>query len=74
MNMLLMSSLWAASEGLYPTILRLALWAIDSTGVQHNILVAAFEKHVAPNLLEAGYPLDKMYKPIKNAYEMKGLT
>ncbi|MBV6514180.1 MAG: hypothetical protein FMNOHCHN_03770 [Ignavibacteriaceae bacterium] len=64
---------WAAPEGLYPIMFRLALWAIDSCGVRKNILLNFMSKNTFPVLLKAGYPEHKLQKPIDHAYLLKGL-
>lgn len=64
---------WAqGAAGNYPLLLKLVLWAYDSTGVSKEILTSYMKKHTFPGLIRLGYPEDKIYKAIDDAYAMKG--
>ncbi len=65
-------STWGAAEGLYPLLLRLALWAIDSTGVNYETLITYMSRKTFPGLLRMGYPQHKLTKAIEDAFRMKG--
>lgn len=64
---------WAAPAGMHPEILRLTLWAIDSTGVPVSTFIQFAETKLIPHLKAAGYPPEKVYRAINMAYERKGL-
>jgi hypothetical protein len=62
---------WAASEGLYPEILRLTLWAIDSTGIDKDTFIEVLWERTFPKLIEAGYPNSKLTVAVNDAYNNK---
>lgn len=64
---------WSASAGLYPEIFKLALWAIDCTGVPLDVFEGIMEEHVEPVLLSTGYEEGKMQDAIQKAYAYKGV-
>ena len=65
---------WAkASAGLYPEALKIVLWAIDETQVDKDTLVSLFEKSVFRQYEEVGYPSEKWYTAIDDAYRLKGV-
>jgi hypothetical protein len=61
------------AEGNYGEIFKLALWAIDSTGCNQEMLVSLFQKKAFPDLLAAGYPASKLMKPLEDALRLKGM-
>lgn len=65
---------WASGTGAgnYQSLLKLVLWAIDATGVSQETLTTFMEQNTFPFLLKTGYPADKIYKAINDAYSMKG--
>jgi len=63
--------MWAQPENMYGELLRLTLWAIDSTGVPKKTFTAYAEDKLFPALRTVGYPESKLYKPIDNAYDYK---
>lgn len=62
---------WADSAGMYPKLLRLSLWAIDSTGVDKETLIEVLWEKTFPKLLEAGYPKQKLTTAVNHAYTSK---
>lgn len=66
--------LWASATGAgnYQNFLRLILWLIDSTNADRQTITTFLEKNTFPYLLKTGYPLEKCYKPINDAFTMKG--
>ena len=64
-------NIWAQPENMYGELLRLTLWAIDSTGVPKNTFTEYAEDKIFPALKAVGYPESKLYKPIDNAYIYK---
>ena len=62
---------WADSAGMYPKLLQLTYWAIDSTGVPKDILLEALWEKTFPKLLESGYPKQKLTTAIDHAYNSK---
>lgn len=62
---------WADSAGMYPEILKLTYWAIDSTGVSKDILIDALWERTFIRLIEAGYPSEKLTVAIEHAYNEK---
>lgn len=62
---------WADSAGMYPEILKLAYWAIDSTGVDKDTLIEALWERTFPRLVDAGYPSEKLTVAIDHAYNEK---
>lgn len=62
---------WAGSVGMYKELFNLTCWAIDATGVPENTFKQFAQKKLFPALLEAGYPINKLDKPIDNAYTYK---
>lgn len=65
--------LWVQPVNMYPEILRLTLWCIDSTGVPKNTLINYLRQTVLPAMLEIGYDASKWDKGIHAAYDYKGL-
>jgi hypothetical protein len=65
---------WASGtgEGNYGDLYRLVSWAIDSCGVDKETLTTYMEKYTFPYLVGTGYPLEKCYKPINDAFKKKG--
>lgn len=61
---------WAAPAGMYGELFKLALWAIDTTGVPQNTLLAYLHKKVFPIIKASGYPRD-LERPVVNAYQYK---
>jgi hypothetical protein len=59
---------WAAPENMYPELFKLTVWAIESSGVIQETMLEYMEEHTFPNLIEVGYPKDKLYIPITDAY------
>lgn len=68
--------LWASgtSSGNYQNLLRLSLWLIDESGAAESVIVSFLEKYTFPYLVETGYPIEKCYKPIKDAFRIKRRT
>lgn len=64
---------WVRPVNMYPEILKLTMWAIDSTGVPKATLLNYMSLKVLPALLDIGYPPDKWDKGVHAAYEYKGL-
>ena len=62
---------WACSEGMYPELLKLTYWAIDSTGVDKDTFLEVLWERTFPKLLEAGYPKRKLNIAINDAYNGK---
>jgi hypothetical protein len=62
---------WAAPVGMYDKLFRLACWAIDATGVPEPVFKEFARNRIYPALLEAGYPANKLDRPIENAYTYK---
>lgn len=62
---------WADSVGMYPELFRLTTWAIDATGVPKQVFKEYARENIYPALLEAGYPSNKLDKPIDHAYDYK---
>lgn len=64
---------WIQNEnGNYPTILRIALWALDEVGATPETFTAYFEKYTVPHLHAHAYFKD-WRKPLDHAYRMKGM-
>jgi hypothetical protein len=70
-NRLRFPTAWANSVGMYPELLKLALWTIDSTGANKDLVVELMSKYTFPGLIKAGYPAEKLLKPINHAFNMK---
>jgi len=62
---------WADSEGMYPIMFRLTLWAIDSTGVSQDVFLEALWQRTFIRLLDAGYPEYKLTRGVEDAYKEK---
>lgn len=62
---------WADSAGMYPKLLKLTLWAIDSTGVDKDTFIEALWEKTFPQLLDAGYPSEKLTVAVDHAYNQK---
>lgn len=62
---------WAGSEGMYPILFRLCLWAIDSTNVSEECLANIFHKYVSPILNQHNYSEDRVDDAISKAYYYK---
>lgn len=62
---------WADSVGMYPQLFRLTTWAIDSIGVPKDVFKQYVRKNIYPALVKAGYPANKLDKPVDNAYDYK---
>lgn len=62
---------WAGSEGMYPEILKLTLWAIDSTGVDKDVFTEVLWSRTFLRLLDAGYPSNKLTVAVQDAYNSK---
>jgi hypothetical protein len=63
---------WANSSNMYFEVFKLALWAIDSTGVPYHTLNTYLQKKVYPVIVSKGYPRDPSLGVV-NAYNYKGL-
>ena len=63
---------WAGAEGMYPELLRYALWAIDSTNVSKGTFVDFLDRYTFKSLLRRGYPAHKLSTAINDAFRMKG--
>lgn len=63
---------WANSEGMYPQLLKLSLWAIDETNVGRAAFVDFLEKYTFGTLVKKGYPSHKLMTAIDHAFGMKG--
>ncbi len=64
---------WAKGEaGNYPELFKLVLWLYDSTGATRDMVVEYMQKHTIPKLTAMGYPEDKVYKAIDDAFSLKG--
>lgn len=61
--------IWAKHVNMYPEILKLTIWAVETTGVPKNVFLEYAEQKIFPHLLNAGYPADKLDKAIHNAYD-----
>lgn len=66
---------WASGTGAgnYQSLLKIVLWAIDSTGVDKETLTNYMERYTFPYLLKTGYPAEKIYKAINDGFNMKGI-
>jgi len=62
---------WAGSEGMYPELLKLTYWAIDSTGVDKDTFLDILWDRTFLKLIEAGYPESKLKLAINDAYNDK---
>jgi hypothetical protein len=62
---------WAGSEGMYPELLKLTLWAIDSTGIDKDTFMEVLWSRTFLRLIEAGYPERKLTVAINDAYNSK---
>lgn len=62
---------WTASEGCYPILFRLSLWAIDSVDISKEVLHNIYKKYVYPELVEKGYPESKLDRGINDAFRFK---
>jgi hypothetical protein len=62
---------WAGSVGMYKELFNITCWAIDATGVPESTFKQFAQNKIFPALLEAGYPINKLDKPIDNAYTYK---
>lgn len=74
LNQLKFPKTWASANGIgnYQNFLRLILWLIDSTNASKETVTSFLEKNTFPYLLKTGYSLEKCYKPINDAFTMKG--
>lgn len=72
LNRLKFPMAWAEPAGMYPELLKLVLWLIDSTGADRETVVNFLSKYTFPGLLRAGYPQEKLMKPIDDAFRKKG--
>jgi hypothetical protein len=72
-NKLQESYKWAQPAHMYPEILKISLWAIDSTGVTYDVLREYMWRYTFPALLEVGYERSKIEDGLINAYRYKGL-
>lgn len=64
---------WAASQNMYPELIKLTFWAIDATGVSFDVLLEYMRLYTFPALLEVGYPKEKIEMGVLNGYRHKGL-
>jgi len=71
LNKFLTVDRWAAGVGMYDKLFRLTCWAIDATGVPEGVFKEYARRKLYPSLLEAGYPANKLDRPIENAYTYK---
>jgi hypothetical protein len=71
LNKFLTVDRWASSIGMYDKLFRLTCWAIDATGVPEGVFKEYARRKLYPSLLEAGYPANKLDRPIENAYTYK---
>jgi hypothetical protein len=62
---------WAGSEGMYPLLLRLTLWAIDELNPDYQAWLALMEEKVFPVIKAHGYNRN-LTVPVEAAYTMKG--
>jgi len=62
---------WGATDGLYPIIYKLTLWAIDETGIDKDSFLNLYHKYTVPQLLQSGYPNHKLDTAINDAYRSK---
>ena len=62
---------WAGSEGMYPNMLRITLWAIDAVNVDEDLLLEIYDKYTFPKLIKYGYPVKKLTVAVKHAFKMK---
>jgi hypothetical protein len=62
---------WAGSEGMYPELLKLTLWAIDSTGIDKDTMLEVLWSRTFLRLLDAGYPERKLTVAVQDAYNTK---
>lgn len=72
LELLLKYPSWVGIEGNYPNLFRLALWAIDSTGVEKDIFLNVLEERVFPAFQKCGYPRHRWNTAVDHAYNMKG--
>ncbi len=65
---------WATSTGAgnYHALFKNILWLIDSTGANQEMVTSFLEKYTFPYLLRTGYPREKCYKAINDAFNQKG--
>lgn len=59
---------WADSVNMYPELLKLSYWAIDSTGIDYDMFIEALWERTFPRLLEVGYPREKLTRPVRDAF------
>jgi len=62
---------WAGPVNMYPELLKLTMWAIDSTGVPEEVFVEYCKKYLQPTLDAVGYERGKLETAIRNAYIYK---
>lgn len=62
-----------SSEGNYHDLFKLALWAIDSTGVTKDAFIELCNEHIFPKYRQANYPEHKWMNGIDHAYSSKGM-
>lgn len=60
-------SAWGGTEGVYPTLYSLLLWAFDSTGAPTEIIIDYMEQKTFPKLLQLGYSREKIDKAVEDA-------
>lgn len=63
---------WATSSNMYFEMFKLALWAIDATGVPYHTLNLYLQNKVYPTIVARGYPRDPSLGVV-NAYTYKGV-
>lgn len=73
MNQLRFPKEWASGTGAgnYQPLFKRILWLIDSTGATKEAATNLLEKYTFPYLLRTGYPIEKCYKAINDAYALK---
>ena len=64
---------FAASAGNYPHLYRIALWSIDSTGVDRDTLVSVLDSYTIPKLERLGYTRSRALVAVDHAYSIKGM-
>jgi len=59
---------WVSDTNMYPRMFKLALWAIDSTGISYELFVKIVEKSIFTEFEKVGYPKHKYFLGINSAF------
>jgi hypothetical protein len=63
---------WMKENGNYPQIYKICLWAIDTTGVDKQLMMEIFDKYLVERFEELGYSRERVKLALSHAFKSKG--